>query len=64
MSESPSGMVDVFKRGCIGILVGAIALYVAVKLVEGIWPWLVGIGGGVLVVWIGVAVYKSRHERW
>ncbi len=64
MSDSPAGMVDTFKRACFGILVGTIAIYLAVGLIKAVWPVLVVIGGIVGVVWVGVVVYKTRKERF
>ncbi len=64
MSDSPSGMVDTFKRACVGILVGAIAIYLAVGLIKAVWPVLVVIGGIVGAIWLGTVAYKAWHERW
>lgn len=65
--DSPTGLADAFKRACVAILVGTIALYCAVALLESIWPVLVLIGGILALVGIPVAgfvIYRRNRGNW
>ncbi len=64
MSESPTGMVDSLKRACLGILVAAIAINLAVGVVQSVWPALLLIAGIAGIIWLSVVVYKAWRERW
>lgn len=50
----PARVAERLLDACIGICLGATALYGAVWLLQQIWPWIVGIGAvlSVAVVWI------------
>ncbi|MFI6169052.1 hypothetical protein ACIBCN_19900 [Nocardia sp. NPDC051052] len=63
-SEGPGGMVDKFKGVCISILVAAIAVYCATKIITSIWPTLLLIGGIVGAVWLGIVVFRTWKEHW
>lgn len=45
---------------CIAILLGALALYGAVLLVQAIWPWLLGLA----VIVVGALLWSLRQRRW
>ena len=62
--DLPPSLKDKIVSTCFGLLAAAIALYYAVQLIELIWPWLVGIGGTILLIWIAIVTYKAWHERW
>lgn len=62
-----TGLVEKFRRACVSILIGAIAIYCAVAVVESIWPTLViilGIVGIIGLVVGGVAVYRKIPGHW
>ena len=61
--HEPSSLKDKIVSTCFGLLAATIALYVAVGLIEAIWPWLVGIGGAVVLVWGGVVALRVWRER-
>ncbi|MEV0710393.1 MULTISPECIES: hypothetical protein [Nocardia] len=61
--EEP-GYVDRFVGACLRVLGGALALYVAVYLVQSIlWPLILIVGGGALA-WLVVVVIRTLRERW
>ncbi|MBF6228927.1 hypothetical protein IU470_28030 [Nocardia abscessus] len=61
--EQP-GLIDRLVGVCLKVLGAAIALYVAVYLVQTIlWPLILIVGGGVLV-WLAVVVIRTLRERW
>jgi hypothetical protein len=62
--ELPPGLKDKIVSTCFGLLAAAIALYYAVRIIESIWPWLVGIGGTVLLVWLAIVAIRTWRERW
>jgi len=49
---------------CFGLLAAAVALYVAVRLIESVWQVLVGIGVGVVAVAVLVAALRWRRRGW
>lgn len=55
---------DWFLNAAVGILVGALALWLAVHLLEQIWGWLLVIAGVTMSIWIAVAVLRFRRQRW
>lgn len=61
--EQP-GLIDRLVGACLKVLGAALALYVAVYLVQTIpWPVILIVGGGVLV-WLAVVVIRTLRERW
>lgn len=58
------GYVDRFVGACLKVLAGALALYVAVSVMQSIaWPVVVFTATAV-VVWLVVVVIKTWRERW
>jgi hypothetical protein len=60
-------MAQAFKRGCISLLVGAVAIYCAVAVIQAVWPVLVvilGIAGIIGLIVGGIVVFKTMRERW
>ncbi|MDF3316415.1 hypothetical protein [Rhodococcus sp. C3V] len=65
MSNESTGLVERVVAGCFRILLAVIALYLAVTLVQSIWPWLLLIGGIISVVGIiAVVVIRATRNRW
>ena len=67
MSQEPGKWMDKIIGWCFGILLGVIALYCAVRLIESILPTLVMIIGllAVVAAIIGVVVVISTwRNRW
>lgn len=67
MSPNPGGWLDRMIGWCFGILLSAIALYCAVRLVESILPALIVIAGilGFVAVAISAAVvFSTWRNRW
>ncbi|WP_231509473.1 MULTISPECIES: hypothetical protein [Nocardia] len=65
--DSPSGMVEQFKRACIGILLGVIAIYFAVSLIQSMWPTLaviLGAIGLVAMVVVGIIIWRKMRAGW
>ena len=61
---NPRGLLDKLVGACLSLLIGAIALYAAVKLVAAIWSTLLVILGGTLLVGVLVAVWRRRNRDW
>ncbi|GFG50798.1 hypothetical protein CQY20_24885 [Mycolicibacterium agri] len=67
MSDGPGGWLDRLMGSCIGILVAAIAIYCAVRLIESILPTLIVIIGIVALIAaiIGlIVVFSTWRNRW
>ncbi|SHT79847.1 Uncharacterised protein [Mycobacteroides abscessus subsp. abscessus] len=67
MSQNPGGWIDRIIGWCLGILMGVIALYCAVRLIESILPTLIIIIGIVtfIAVAIGAAVvFSTWRNKW
>lgn len=60
-------MAEKFKKGCISVLVGVIAVYCAVGVIESIWPTLaitIGVLGVIALVIGGVMIYRKIRAGW
>jgi hypothetical protein len=67
VSPNPGGWVDRIIGWCFGVLLGVIALYCAVRLIESILPTLIVIIGilALLAAVIGVGVvFSTWRNRW
>ena len=64
MRYQPASLLDRFVSGCFALLVAALALYVAVRLIESIWPVLLLIAVGVALIVGLVAAVRWRHQQW
>lgn len=49
---------------CLGLLLAALALHLAVRLIESVWLVLVGIGVGVAALVGLVAALRGRWQSW
>lgn len=61
MQSDPRGWLDRAVGTCLSLLVAALALYVAVALLQAILPWLVGLG---LLVALVVGWRGWMRSRW
>lgn len=65
--DSPQGMAEAFKRACVAVLVGVVAIYFAVSLIQSMWPTLVVILGvvGLIALVVGVVLlYRKFRSGW
>lgn len=65
--DSPQGMAEAFKRACIAILLGVVAIYFAVSLIQSMWPTLVvilGVVGLIALVVGGIVIYRKMRAGW
>lgn len=58
--RDPVRCLDRLIGACFGVLLGTIALWFAVEIVQTIWLWLAGIAAVVSLVWFGL----WRRTRW
>ena len=61
------GWIDRLIGACIGLLVAAVALYCAVRLIEAVLPALlvvVGVLGIIGLVVGGIVVFRTWRDRW
>lgn len=61
------GWFDRLVGGCIGVLVGVVALYCAVRLIESVLPALVvivGIGALIAILVSAVVAFRMWRDRW
>lgn len=67
MSQEPSRWMDRLIGWCFGILLGVIALYCAVRLIESILPTLIvviGILALIAAAFGAVVVFSTWRKRW
>lgn len=67
MSQNPGSWIDRLIGWCLGILLGVIALYCAVQLIELILPTLIVIVGGLALIAIAIGlivVINTYRNRW
>ncbi|MGW0358918.1 hypothetical protein ACWDXV_32430 [Nocardia nova] len=65
--DSPQGMAEAFKRACIAILLGVIAIYFAVTLLQSMWPALgtiLGVIGLIVMVTGGIIIWRKKRAGW
>lgn len=65
--DSPQGMAEAFKRACISVLLGVIALYFAVSLIQSMWPTLaviLGVIGLVALIVGGIVIWRRMRAEW
>ena len=60
----PSNWHTDAKRFAVTVLVVAIALYIAAKLIEAVLPILVVIGALAALICVVVAIGRHRRSRW
>ncbi|WP_338773031.1 hypothetical protein V7968_16320 [Nocardia vulneris] len=64
MSGHEPGAIDRLIGASLKIMAAAIAIFVAIALIQEIIWWLVGITIFVSVAWVGVVVVRTLRERW
>jgi hypothetical protein len=62
--SNPRGLMDGLVGLCFGLLLAAIAVHVAVRLIEAVWPALVVILAVALLLAGGVALLRRRDRGW
>jgi len=63
-SSNPRSWLDSLVGLCFGLLLAAIAVHVAVKLIEAVWAALVLIVGAGLLLTGAVALLRRRDRGW
>jgi hypothetical protein len=49
---------------CLRVLVGATALFIAVRLLEAVWTVLLVIVGVGVFIAVGIAITRARNRGW
>lgn len=62
--SNPRGWLDGLFGLCFSLLLAAIAVHVAVRLIEAVWPALLVILGIGTLLATGLAVLRRRDRRW
>ena len=57
-------MSQSFFRACGLVLLGIIALWVALELLAQFWGWLVLLAAIGAATWTVIAVVRARRDRW
>ncbi len=60
----PRSLLDQLFGLCFSLLLAAIAVYVAVQLIEAVWPVLLLIAGVVALLAGGAALLRRRDRGW
>lgn len=64
MNPNPRSWVDQVVGGCFSLLLGAAAIYFAVRLVEAVWLVLLVILGVIGLLGMALTVLRGRRQRW
>lgn len=67
MSGRGGSWLDQIIGGCIGLLVAAVALYCAARLIESVLPTLMVVLGVLALMFLaigGIVVFRTWRERW
>jgi uncharacterized membrane protein YgdD (TMEM256/DUF423 family) len=63
--SSPSNNpIQWFVHACVLLLIGTVALTVAIHLLQAIWPWLLGIALLAGAIMVSVVVWRIRRRPW
>ncbi len=64
-NEPPASLMSNFARACLLLLVGVIALWLALQLIGQIWGWLLLIAAAIGIAWVAVRLIRWwRDGRW
>jgi hypothetical protein len=63
-NTDPRSWLDKLVGVCLSLLVGAAAIYIAVRLLQAVWTALLVIVGVGLVVALSVAMLRARGRGW
>lgn len=61
--DSPRALPQRFFRGCLYLLGGIVALWLALELLAQFWGWLLLAAAAALAIWTGVVSYQLWRER-
>ena len=61
---NPRSWLDQLVGACFSLLLGAAALYLAVRLIQAVWVTALTILGVIGFIAIGVMVVRSRRQQW
>lgn len=64
MTTPPSHWPDKAMSLAVTVLVIAVLLYIAARLIVAVWPVLAIIGGVIFVIFAGWSMYQFRTSRW
>lgn len=64
MRPNPSSLLGALVGTCLSLLLGALAVYVAVRLIEAVWVVLALIASIVACVALVVTVVRRRSGGW
>jgi hypothetical protein len=64
MTTPPSHWPDKALSVAVTVLVIALLLYIAARLIVAVWPVLVIIASVILVIFVGWSIYQFRTSRW
>jgi hypothetical protein len=62
--NDPGSMLDRLVGACLMILVGAVAISIAVHLIEAVWSALLVILSVGLFLAVAIVVVRSRNQGW
>jgi hypothetical protein len=63
-SADPRNWLDRLISLCLSLLVGAVAVFIAVKLIEAVWTALLVILGVSAFLAIAVCILRARKRGW
>lgn len=63
-SSDPKSLIDQLVGACFTVLLGAVALYCAMQVLEAVLPFLVVLIGGAALVAAGIVVVRWRRGGW
>jgi thiol:disulfide interchange protein len=64
MNYRPSSWLDQLVGGCCSVLIGAAAIFLAVRLIQAVWVIALSILGVIGLVAVAVLVVRSRRQQW
>jgi hypothetical protein len=64
MTTPPSHWPDKVMSLAMTVLVIALILYVAARLIVAVWPVLAIVASVIFIIFVGWSIYQFRQSRW
>jgi thiol:disulfide interchange protein len=64
VNPNPRSWLDQLVGGCFSLLLGAAAIFLAVRLIEAVWVAALTLLGVLGFIALAVLVVRSRRQQW
>jgi heme/copper-type cytochrome/quinol oxidase subunit 4 len=64
MSDTPKSIASRFVSFCVLVLIGILAIWIALDVLSRIWGWVVLIVVIVVLAYVGILLFRRWRNRW